>query len=236
MNISESPHQIKKGTELAICEPVCSVSISDEVRDGVGNVKRTQAGAKLPDHVRELYERSIVGLDETQEKMLYNLLCEFSGLFSQGSHDLGRTDLVKHHINTGATPARKPSQRFPLEKGEEADRALEEMKADGIVEPSASHWSSPVVLVRKKDGSTRFCVDYRKSNSATHKDSYPLPRIDDTSEALAGSKWFSTLDLKSGYWLNTKDKEKTAFSSGNGLWQFTVMPFGLCNAPATFER
>ena len=113
------------------------------------------------------------------------------------------------------------------------------MKADGIVEPSASSWSSPVVLVRKKDGSTWFCVDYRKLNNVSHKDSYPLPRIDDTLEALAGSKWFSTLDLKSVYWqveLNTEDKEKTAFSSGNGLWQFTVMPFGLCNAPATFER
>ena len=94
------------------------------------------------------------------------------------------------------------------------------------------------MLVNKKDGSTRFCVDYRKVNEVTHKDSYPLPRIDDTIEALAGSKWFSTLDLKSGYWqvlLSEEAKEKTAFSSGSGLWQFKVMPFGLCNVPATFE-
>ena len=111
------------------------------------------------------------------------------------------------------------------------------MKADGIVEPSASPWSSPVVLVRKMNGRTRFCVDYRKLNNVTHKDSYPLPRTDDTLEALAGSKWFSTLDLKSGYWqveLNTEDQEK-AFSAGNGLQQFTVMPLGLGNTPATFE-
>ena len=135
MNVSDSPHRIKKGTELAICEPVCGVSISEEVGDGLGNVKRTQAGTKLPDHVRELYEKSIIGLDENQKKMLFNLLCEFSGLFSQGSHDLGRTDLVKHHINTGTvTPVRQPPRRFPLAKREEADRAIEEMKADGIVD------------------------------------------------------------------------------------------------------
>ena len=95
------------------------------------------------------------------------------------------------------------------------------------------------MLVNKKDGSTRFCVDYRKLNEVTHKDSYPHPCIDDTIDALAGSKWFSTLDLKSGYWqvqLSEEAKEKTAFSSGSGLWQFKVMSFGLCNAPATFER
>ena len=108
-----------------------------------------------------------------------------------------------------------------------------------MIEPSASSWSSPVVLVKKKDSSVRFCVDFRKLNDITHKNSYPLPRIDDSVEALSGAKLFSTLDLKSGYWqveLNERGKEKAAFSIGSGLWQFTVMPFGLSNAPATFER
>ena len=118
---------------------------------------------------------------------------------------------------------------------------IRDMKHQGLIEPSSSPWSFPVVMVKNKDGNLRFCIDYRALNQITVKDSYPLPRIDDTLDALSGSKWFSTLDLKSGYHqvkMADQDKEKTAFCAGGGLqlWQFRVMPFGLCNAPATFER
>ena len=109
----------------------------------------------------------------------------------------------------------------------------------GIIEPSSSAWSSPIVFVTKKDGSIRYCIDYRKLNEVSRKDSYPLPRIDDSLDALRGSKWFSCLDLASGYWqvmMDPKDKDKTAFVTTHGFYQFKVMPFGLCNAAATFER
>ena len=116
---------------------------------------------------------------------------------------------------------------------------MTEMLTGGQIEPSDSPWSAPVVLVMKKDGGTRFCVDYRRLNLATVKDAYPLPRIDDTLDMLAGKQWFSTLDLASGYWqvsLSPGARCKTAFATHSGFFQFRVMPFGLCNAPATFER
>ena len=113
------------------------------------------------------------------------------------------------------------------------------MMEAGVIEESNGPWASPVVLVKKKDGSTRFCVDYRRLNMATVKDAYPLPRVEDCLDTMAGASWFSSLDLASGYWqldIAPEHREKTAFSTHGGLFQFHCMPFGLCNAPGTFER
>ncbi|KAK2918385.1 hypothetical protein Q8A73_002756 [Channa argus] len=113
------------------------------------------------------------------------------------------------------------------------------MVANDIIEPGDSPWAAPMVMVWEKMGKWRPCVDYRRLNAITKKDSYPLPRIDDALDYVAGSCWFSSLDLRSGYWqveLAPEARSKTAFTIGQGLWQFKVMPFGLCNAPATFER
>ncbi|GFS61170.1 retrovirus-related Pol polyprotein from transposon 17.6 [Trichonephila clavipes] len=175
-----------------------------------------------------------------QKSSAERLFQEFEDVFSRNSSDIGHTTVTQHRIDTADhPPIKQHPRRLPFAKQEEVGTLLREMQENDIIEPSSSPWASPIVLVRKKDGSTRFCVDYRKLNDVTKKDSYPLPRIDDTLDTLSGHKWFSTLDLKSGYWQKWRSIpkiEKTAFTSGQGLWQFKVMPFGLCNAPATFER
>lgn len=114
------------------------------------------------------------------------------------------------------------------------------MQRAGLIEPSTSPWASAVVMVPKKlnDG-WRLCADFRPLNQVTKKNPYPLPRIDETLDVVAGSAWFSLLDLRSGYWqvpLTPEARPKTAFITSGGLWQFKVLPFGLCNAPATLER
>jgi hypothetical protein len=109
----------------------------------------------------------------------------------------------------------------------------------GLIEPSDSPWASPVVLVTKKDGKKRLCLDYRRLNEVSVKDAYPLPRIDDSLDALGEAKYFSTLDLASGYWqveLDSDAREKSVFVTTSGLYAWNVLPFGLCNAPSTFER
>ena len=115
---------------------------------------------------------------------------------------------------------------------------VKDMLIGGQIEPSDSPWASPVVVLvtTKKDGSTRFCVDYPQLNSLTTKYVYPLPRIDDSHRLLGNQQWFSTMDLASGYWqvaMSPEAKRKAAFVTNEGLFQFRVMPFGLCNAPAT---
>ena len=139
---------------------------------------------------------------------------------------MGRTSLTKHRIDTGdSPPVHCPSNRIPEARKEEVWKLLHDLLDKGVIQPSDSPWSTPIVLARKKDGSVRLCVDYRKVNSITRKDAYPLPRIDDTLDTLAGSKLFSTLDLKTGYWqveMAEQDQAKTAFSTCEGLYEFKV--------------
>ena len=128
---------------------------------------------------------------------------------------------------------------MPPIQQELADKEVEKMLEKGFIKPTDSPWASPIVLVTKKDGSTRFCIDYRRLNDVTRKDAYPLPNINEILETLSGAEWFNTLDLASGYWqvpVALADRAKTAFISRKGLFEWKVMPFGLSNAPANFFR
>ena len=180
------------------------------------------------------------GLSREECAKLKTILHHFSDVISVGDGDLGRTNVLRHTINSGDTPpVHQPARRLPFHQRDVVQKMIQGMLQQGIIEPSGGAWASPIVLVRKKDGSYRFCVDFRRLNSVTKKDVHPLPRIDDALDTLSGSKWFSTLDLASGYWqveMDPADKEKTAFITPFGLHQFRVMPFGLTNAPSTFQR
>ncbi|GBN30424.1 Retrovirus-related Pol polyprotein from transposon 297 [Araneus ventricosus] len=225
LDLDNKPKTVDKGAVIATFEPVVDI---------VARPQEFSESLHLP-----LILENLEGLNEEQQTAVKELLQEFQNLFSTSDSDVRRCNMTQHRINTGNHPPIKQyPRRLPLAKKEEAESLVKEMVDNGIIEESSGPWASPIVLV-KKDGSTYFCVDYRKLNEITIKDSYPLPRIDDTLDALNGSQWFSTLDLKSGYWqveIQPEDKEKTAFTTGQGLWQFKVRPFGLCNAPATFER
>ena len=232
-NLTDKPKRIKAHAEVGTCERVW---VSDSLEEEQADVRCSQ----IPSHLQELLERCCAQLPLEQRKSAERLLLKYTDIFSSGEDDLGCTHLTEHRIDTGAHhPVKTPPRRLPVAKRAEAEKLVTEMAERGLIERSASPWSSALVLVRKKDGSLRCCVDYRTLNKLTIKDSYPLPRIDDSLDALTGARWFSTLDLKSGYHqvpMAKEDKPKTAFSCGSGLWQFQVMPFGLCKAPATFER
>lgn len=158
-------------------------------------------------------------ITDEQRHKLQSLLLSYSDVFSAHDHDYGHTNIVRHSIRTGdAPPIKQRAYRTSPNMRAEIDRQVQQLLSQNIIEESCSPWSSPVVLVRKKDGSYRFCIDYRKVNAVTIKDSYPLPRPADALESLSGACWFSTMDLCSGYWqveLEAQDKEKTAFSTGS---------------------
>jgi len=159
-------------------------------------------------------------LDGHQQRQVQVLLIKYGNIFASNSNDLGHTDILTHRIETTGSPIRQGICRVPQPQKEAVKKLIDELKEKDIISPSKSPWASPVTLVPKKDGSICLCIDYRKVNELAWKDAYPLPRVDDT---LAGAKWFSTLDLKSGYWqveVHENDRDKTAFCTHEGLFQF----------------
>ena len=199
---------VYKGTKIATVEeiddkPHGAVLAVQPENEGVSSLKRQMLGTTV--------EECASNLAVDQKEQLFQLLLEYADIFADES-ELGRTDRITHSIETGsAPPIRQPVRRVPVCQRKELKELLTDMEEKDVIRPSSSPWASPIVLVKKRDGTHRFCVDYRKLNAVTRKDAYPIPWIDDTLDTLSGAAWFSTLDMVSGYWqveVGEEDREK----------------------------
>ena len=225
-------------------------SVTAEIASGSSDAGLNQSGEPrwkrdgIPEHLGDLYERSTNGLHEEECKRIKEMMVAFSDIFATSPKDIGRTTLIVHDIYTGrATPVHQRARRQSPEEHEAMKKNVENLRDVGIIEPSTSEWASNVRMVKKKDGTWRMCVDYRDLNNKTKvRDPYLLPRIDAMLDSLSGTKLFSCLDLIWGYHqvpLTPEARERTAFITPHmspSHWQYVYMPFGLRDAPATFQR
>lgn len=195
----------------------------------------------VPEHLKELYASTVenIGSPAIRQK-LAGILVNRRKAFAQHRLEYGNFDQIKHTINTGcAAPFRDRVRKTPRGFEAEEEKCLKEQLESGVIRPSSSPWAAATVLVRKADSTVRWCIDYRGVNNRSVRDAYPLPRIDLCLQSLGSVRYFTTLDLQSGYWqiqVEESDIPKTAFITKYGLFEYTKMPFGLCNAPGTFQR
>ena len=242
-NKSNNPLVVGVNRIIAILDEAATSSGELEPPEGAASSEAavTHNENEMPDFLEDLYARSTECMPDWEEqKVVRDILTQFQDVFVSPQGKMGRATAEKHVIDTGTNmPVKQRPYRMSSEGHKVVEQECESMLKKGVIRDSKSPWSSPVVLVTKKDGEVRFCIDYRRLNSLTVKDSYPLPIIQDTLGALGGCKYFCTMDLASGFWqipVAERDKCKTAFATRDGLYEFNTMPFGLCNAPATFER
>jgi len=228
-------HTLDANSIVGDMEQVCPQK--EEILASIHNSHITNEES-YPEFMNEIKLGTCLTLNE--KTAMRQLIRRYADIFAHKTEPKGRTHLIEHNIElTENQPIRQRAYKQALIEKEKTRKAINDLLDQGIIQPSCSPWSSPVVLIKKKNGEIRFCVDYRKLNAVTKRDNYPLPRIDDALDRLNGAKFFSSMDCDQAYYqvpVAPDDIEKTAFITPDGLFEFKYMPFGLCNAPATFQR
>ncbi|KAL1264143.1 hypothetical protein QQF64_004498 [Cirrhinus molitorella] len=219
---------------------LCSVDVIS-LPKGVAELSAIEAVGPSPKLIlSQIDALDLSHIDSEDSQQIRGLLHRYQSVFSAHEGNLGCTNLISHELPlSDEVPVRQRYQWLPPSEYEVVKAHIDQLLEAWVIRESCSPYASPIVLVRKKNGSPRLCVDYRQLNQKTRKDAFPLPRIEESLDALSGACWFSTLDLASGYNqvpVAEKDRAKTAFCTPFGLFEFNRMPFGLCNAPSTFQR
>ncbi|KAL0147914.1 hypothetical protein M9458_056791, partial [Cirrhinus mrigala] len=248
VNLSPEDIWLRARTRLGTLTPVeslklnetCEVKfqrISADIEQITVNTRNDQV---LENSSKEFISKLNIGDTLEQQAELSDLLMQFSDVFALEDEDLGFTEKVQHEIHvTDDIPVKQPYRRIPPTQYKEVREHITKLLKKGVIQESTSAYASPIVLVRKTDGSLRLCVDYRQLNSKTQRDAFPLPRIDESFDALQGATFFSSIDLASGYHqaaVHERDRHKTAFTTPFGIFEYCRMLFGVCNGPSTFQR
>lgn len=255
-NTTETTMNIRKGDLIAKVSPievVCQINdayaLEEFLKTETGNIETinsiatsTNVDYSKPWRPSEQIKIQNKSLTPEQKQKLKDLIDKYWCIFSRDDEDIGQIpEKYGTHdiIVTSEVPIKQRAYQTPQAKEEVVKNSINKMLKMSVIEESNSCWSSPIVLVKKADGSERFCVDYRKLNERTIKDNYPMPSVQSKINKLSGCKLFTSLDCTSGYWqikLTERAKQLAAFICNQGLFQFNCMPFGLCNAGATFQR